>query len=96
VNKRFSPQHTVHGQVFTMRASVHIACRVHDRTGGQVFAATITGDESEPPKPVGNEAFLPLETDPAESLSVALSRAIGGLVLMLKDRAPLPPSLAPH
>jgi hypothetical protein len=90
VNQRFSPQHTVHGQVFTMRSSVEMACTVHDRAGKKIFAATVTGDETEPPQRVGNEAFLPLETDPAESLSVALSRAVGGLILMLRDRAALP------
>jgi hypothetical protein len=95
VNKRFRSQRTVHGQVFTMQASAQIVCSVHGRSGRQIFAATITGDESEPPKPVGNEAFLPLETDPAESLSVALSRAIGGLILMLKDRATLPILVSP-
>jgi hypothetical protein len=95
VNKRFRSQRTVHGQVFTMQASAQIVCSVHGRSGRQIFAATITGDESEPSKPVGNEAFLPLETDPAESLSVALSRAIGGLILMLKDRATLPILVSP-
>jgi hypothetical protein len=92
VNQRFGAQRTVHGRVFTMRSSVEMACTLHDRAGRSVFTATVTGDESEPPKPLGNEAFLPLETDPAESLSVALSRAIGGFVLMLRDRAALPPS----
>lgn len=90
VNQRFGPQRTVHGQVFTMRSSVEMACQVYDHTGKEIFGATVTGDETEPPKRLGNEAFLPLETDPGESLSVALSRAVGGLTLMLRDRAALP------
>jgi hypothetical protein len=46
--------------------------------------------EDEPPKPAGGEVFFPLETDPAESLSVALSRAIGALLVDPRFRAVFP------
>jgi hypothetical protein len=79
--KQFSPEQTVHGQYFTMDATVKITFELRDRTGKSVFTKEIAGVEHEPPKPVGHEVFFPLETDPIESLSVAMSRAIGGLIV---------------
>ena len=43
-----------------------------------------------PTNPVGAEVFLPLETEPVESLSVAMSRAVGNLILDPKFRGTLP------
>jgi hypothetical protein len=61
-----------------------------DRVGAVLYSGEISGIESEPPNPVGGEVFLPLETLPAESLSVALSRAIGSLMLQPQFRGSLP------
>jgi hypothetical protein len=55
-----------------------------------LYSGEISGIESEPPNPVGGEVFLPLETLPAESLSVALSRAVGSLMLQAQFRRALP------
>ncbi|HUA33267.1 MAG TPA: hypothetical protein VMA09_06660 [Candidatus Binataceae bacterium] len=81
ITKQFGAEQTVHGQYFTMDAAVTIAFELRDRAGKAVFSKTITGSEHEPPKPVGHEVFFPLETDPVEALSVAMSRTIGGLVV---------------
>jgi len=90
ISKRFSAEQTVHGQYFTMDAAVTIAFELRDRSGKIVFSKTITGSEQEPPKPVGHEVFFPLETDPVEALSVAMSRAIGGLIIAPAFRALMP------
>jgi hypothetical protein len=60
------------------------------RDGAVLYQNEVTGVEDEPPKPVGGEVFFPLETEPAESLSVALSRAIGALLIDPKFRQTLP------
>jgi hypothetical protein len=90
VSKQFGAQQTVHGQYFTMDASVTIAYEMRDRAGKVVFSKRITGAEHEPPTPVGHEVFFPLETDPIEALSVAMSRAIGGLMIDPGFRALMP------
>jgi hypothetical protein len=90
VNKRFSAEQTVHGQYFTMRAVVRVKYQLKNREGAMLYSDEVTGIESEPPNPVGAEVFLPLETDPAESLSVALSRAVGLLMLQPNFRDALP------
>jgi len=81
VNKHFAAEQTIHGQYFTMTAQVKLRFTLssHDHPG--LYTGVTTGAETEPPAPVGNEAFLPLETEPAESLSVAMSRAIAALIL---------------
>jgi hypothetical protein len=61
-----------------------------NRSGKILYAGEVMGVEQEPPAPVGNEVFLPLETEPVESLSVALSRAFGNLMIDPKFRAALP------
>jgi hypothetical protein len=81
VNQRFGRQRTIHGQYFSMTAQVQLRFTVAGRAHGEPYSILTKGSETEPPVPVGGEAFLPLETDPAESLSVALSRAIGTLIL---------------
>jgi hypothetical protein len=91
VNKRFGTDQTVHGQYFTMRAVVRAKFELHNRDGAVLYSGEIEGIESEPPNPVGGEVFLPLETLPAESLSVALSRAIGSLILQPNFQRALPP-----
>ena len=90
VNKRFGASQTIHGQYFSMRAIVRAKVKLSDRTGAVLYSGEISGIESEPPNPVGGEVFLPLETLPAESLSVALSRAIGSLMLQAQFRRALP------
>ncbi len=90
VNKRFGASQTIHGQYFSMRAVVRAKVTLSDRTGAELYSGEISGIESEPPNPVGGEVFLPLETIPAESLSVALSRAIGSLMLQPQFRSALP------
>src|SRR5713101_4092202 len=90
VNKRFGPSQTIHGQYFSMRAVVRAKVTLSDRVGAALYTGEISGIESEPPNPVGGEVFLPLETIPAESLSVALSRAIGSLMLQPQFRSALP------
>jgi len=81
VNKRFGPIQTVHGQYFPMRAVVRVKFELKNRDGAVLYSDQISGIENEPPNPFGAEVFLPLETEPAESLSVALSRAVGMLML---------------
>jgi hypothetical protein len=90
VNKRFSPNQTIHGQYFTMNAVVRVKYWLQSRAGAMLYSGEISGIENEPPNPVGAEVFLPLETEPAESLSVALSRAVGLLMLQPGFRAALP------
>jgi len=90
VNKRFGEARTIHGQYFSMRAVVRAKLQLSNREGTVLYSGEISGIESEPPNPVGGEVFLPLETLPAESLSVALSRAIGSLMLQPQFRAALP------
>lgn len=81
VNKRFGPRTTVHGREFVMHAIVTLRVAIFDRSGKTLYVGDISGREDEPPAPVGAEVFLPLETEPAESLSVALSRAVGSILL---------------
>lgn len=90
LNKRFGPNWTIHGQYFTMNAVVLVRYVFRNRDGNVLFSGEIDGIESEPPNPVGSEVFLPLETEPAESLSVAMSRAVGLLIVDPKFREPLP------
>ena len=90
VNKRFGADETVHGQYFTMKAVVRVKYQLKNRDGAVIYSDEISGIENEPPNPVGAEVFLPLETEPAESLSVALSRAVGLLMLQPKFRDALP------
>ena len=89
VEKTFTAQQTIHGQYFTMVSRVKLKFMLR-RRGATVYENEIVGAEEEPPTPVGAEVFFPLETDPAESLSVALSRAIGALLIDPKFRAALP------
>jgi hypothetical protein len=90
VNKRFGAMQTIHGQYFTMRAVMRVKFELSNRDGAALYSGEITGLENEPPNPVGAEVFLPLETEPAESLSVALSRTVGLLILQPKFRDALP------
>jgi hypothetical protein len=90
VNKHFGAQQTIHGQYFTMHAIVRVKYQLKDRDGAILYSGEISGVENEPPNPVGAEVFLPLETEPAESLSVALSRAVGGLMIDSQFRSSLP------
>jgi hypothetical protein len=90
VNKRFGANQTIHGQYFTMNAVVRAKFELKNRDGAVIYSGEITGLENEPPNPVGAEVFLPLETEPVESLSVAMSRAVGQLMLDPKFRAALP------
>lgn len=94
VDKRFGAEETVHGQYFTMTATVRAKFELRNRAGEVLYTGEVTGVENEPPTPVGGEVFLPLETEPAESLSVALSRAVGLLMLEPKFRAALPTKVA--
>ena len=89
VNKRFGRDETVHGQYFDMSALVRAKFELRNRRGEVLYSGEVTGIEKEPPAPVGNEVFLPLETKPVESLSVALSRAVGGLMIQPKFRTAL-------
>ena len=81
---------TIHGRYFTMSAVVRVKFTLKNRDGAVLYSGEINGLENEPPNPVGAEVFLPLETEPAESLSVALSRAVGLLMLQPEFRAVLP------
>ena len=90
VDKHFGAQTTVHGRYFTMHSRVRLGIMLFDRAAHPVFSGEVVGSEDEPPAPVGGEVFLPLETDPAESLSVALSRAVGALILEPGIRRALP------
>ena len=95
VAKNFRAEQTIHGQYFTMTSRVKLKYRLERRDGSVIYDNEVTGAEDEPPKPVGGEAFFPLETDPAESLSVALSRAIGDLLADPKFRQAFPRRTAP-
>ncbi len=88
--QNFGAQQTIHGQYFTMASRVKLKYTLQRRDGAIVYTNEITGMEDEPPKPAGGEVFFPLETDPAESLSVALSRAIGALLVDPRFRAVFP------
>jgi hypothetical protein len=90
VSKRFEARQTIHGQYFTMRALVRVKFELRNRDGVVLYSGEISGIENEPPSPVGAEVFLPLETEPAESLSVALSRSVGLLMIQPKFRDALP------
>jgi hypothetical protein len=90
VNKTFRGEKTVHGQYFKMKSEVRLAARLFDSNGRLIYDGEVTATEDEPPAPVAGEVFLPLETDPAESLSVALSRAAGYLILELAKRNVFP------
>jgi hypothetical protein len=96
VNKRFGGDETVHGQYFDMTALVRAKFELRNRRGEVLYSGEVTGIEKEPPAPVSNEVFLPLETEPVESLSVALSRAVGGLMLQPKFRAALVTAAEPE
>jgi hypothetical protein len=89
--QNFAAQQTIHGQYFTMASRIKLKYRLLRRDGSVLYDNEVTGVEDEPPKPVAGEVFFPLETDPAESLSVALSRAIGTLLVDPKFRAAFPP-----
>jgi hypothetical protein len=91
VIKRFGRAHSVHGQYFTMTSRVGLKFTLRNRNGAKLFENDELGCEEEPPKPVGGEVFFPLETEPAESLSVAMSRAIGSLLANPGFRKVLPP-----
>jgi len=80
-NKRFGSEKTVHGQYFTMKSVIRLKFTLTSHTATVLYQGEMTGIEEEPPAPVGKEVFLPLETEPAESLSVAMSRAVGALML---------------
>ncbi|MFZ0887408.1 MAG: hypothetical protein WA005_03070, partial [Candidatus Binataceae bacterium] len=90
VDKHFGAETTVHGRYFTMHSRVRLGITLFDRAAHPLFSGEVVGIEDEPPAPVGGEVFLPLETDPAESLSVALSRAVGALILEPGIRRALP------
>jgi hypothetical protein len=91
VVKRFGSRMTVHGQYFTMASQVKLAFELYSRVSPVTFKGALTGNEEEPPAPVHHEEFLPLETDPGESLSVAMSRAVGTLMIQpgFQDSLPL-------
>ncbi len=80
VEKRLSNRVTVHGRYFTMKSMVTLKFSYIDSQGRLAHEITTTGLEEEPPPPKGGEEFLPLETDPQESLSVAMSRAFGQMI----------------
>ncbi len=88
--KRFKPEQTIHGQYFTMRSRVRLSFTLFNRAGERLYQGEMTGTEEEPPAPVGAEVFLPLETEPDESLSVALSRAVGALFIQPAFQRALP------
>jgi len=90
IDKRYGADETVHGQYFTMRAEVRIRFTLSSRASPELYSGEMIGAEIEPPAPVGAEVFLPLETDPRESMSVALSRAVGALMLQSGFRDALP------
>jgi hypothetical protein len=63
---------------------------VSSRSAPVLFRGVMSGSEDEPPAPVHHEIFLPLETDPGESLSVAMSRAVGALMIQPGFQQSLP------
>ncbi len=96
INQRFGTEQTVHGQYFQMRAKVRIRFTLSSRASPNLYTGEILGTEDEPPPPVGGEVFLPLETEPEESMSVAMSRAIGALMLQPGFRDALPQVSSPN
>jgi len=86
VVKRFGSSQTVHGQYFTMHAAARAKFVLKNRRGKVLYSGEIVGIEDEPPAPSGNEVFLPLEAEPGESLSVAMSRTAGLLMIDPKFR----------
>jgi hypothetical protein len=88
--KDFGAAQTIHGEYFTMTSRMKLKVILRRRDGSTLYENEITAAEDEPPKPVGAEAFLPLETDPAEALSVAMSRAIGTMLTDPQFRAAFP------
>lgn len=90
INQRFGTEQTVHGRYFEMKAKVRIKFTLSSRANPDLYIGEILGTEDEPPPPVGKEVFLPLETEPEESMSVAMSRAVGALMLQPGFRAALP------
>ncbi len=95
INQRFGAEQTVHGQYFEMKAKVRIKFTLSSRANPELYTGEILGTEDEPPAPVGKEVFLPLETQPDESLSVAMSRAVGALMLQSGFRTALPQASPP-
>jgi hypothetical protein len=97
VDKRFAERDTVHGKYFTMESSVRLKFELANRGATKVLTFETAGTQHEPPAPVGKEEFLPLETEPAESLSVAMSKAVGAMIVdselrdLLPVRDPTPP-----
>ncbi|MHB8381551.1 MAG: hypothetical protein ACYDC3_04315 [Candidatus Binataceae bacterium] len=89
-NQRFGAEQTVHGQYFEMRSKVRLKFTLSSRANPDLYTGEILGTEDEPPPPVGKEVFLPLETEPEESMSVAMSRAVGALMLQPGFRTALP------
>ncbi|MGH7948226.1 MAG: hypothetical protein ACREQF_03260 [Candidatus Binataceae bacterium] len=89
-NKRFGDRDTVHGKYFTMDSVVQLKFVVQNRDGQTLLTVESSGTQREPPAPVGKEEFLPLETEPAESLSIALSKSVGALILDPKFREIFP------
>jgi hypothetical protein len=90
VIKRFGSEVTVHGRYFTMRSEVKLSFLLSSRSAPVLFRGVMSGSEDEPPAPVHHEIFLPLETDPGESLSVAMSRAVGALMIQPGFQQSLP------
>ena len=90
IDKHYGADETVHGQYFVMKAKVRIKFTLASRANSDLYVGETIGTEDEPPAPVGTEVFLPLETDPQESMSVALSRAVGALMLHSGFRDALP------
>jgi hypothetical protein len=90
VIKRFGSRMTVHGQYFTMASQVKLSFELYSRASPVLFKSAVAGNEEEPPAPVHHEEFLPLETDPGESLSVAMSRALGALMIQPGFQEALP------
>jgi hypothetical protein len=90
VIKRFGSRMTVHGQYFTMESKVKLSFVLASRVSPVLFKGVMDGTEYEPPAPVHHEEFLPLETDPGESLSVAMSRAVGTLMIQPVFQESLP------
>jgi hypothetical protein len=89
VDKHFAAEQTIHGQYFTMAAEVKLRFTLSSQGHPNLYTVVTSGNETEPPAPVNDEAFLPLETEPAESLSVAMSRAIAALILQPEFRKAL-------
>jgi len=74
-----------------MRAVARAKIKLSDRTGTVLYSGEISGIEKRAAQSGRGEVFLPLEDSSAESVSVALSRAIGSLMLSsaVPPRAPL-------